>query len=91
MGSAFFQTTLFWVFTLDYRLKLDYLPKPNNYNYLINSYLNANQSNFWSEKKKGFNFLGSWSQKWKCVCFLITNLEKEQFEKICKSQIEFVS
>ena len=37
MGSAFFQTTLFWVFTLDYWLKSDYLPTPNNHNYLINS------------------------------------------------------
>ena len=30
MGSAFFQTTLFWVFTLNYWLKLDYLSTPNN-------------------------------------------------------------
>ena len=82
MGSALFQTTLFWAFSLDYWLKWDYLPTPNNYDYLINSYLNAYQS------KRKVSIFGSWSQKWKCACFLIPNLEKEQ--KICLFPAYFV-
>ena len=44
MGLAFIQTTLFWVFVINYSSKLEYLPTPNYYNCLID--LPIGQNNF---------------------------------------------
>ena len=82
MGSAFIQTTLFWVFTLDYWLKLDHLPKPNNHNYLINSYSMPISQTF--DLKKDSIFFGSWSQNRFSDCFMIQHLKEKQFKRQIK-------
>ena len=42
MGLAFIQTTLFWVFATNHSSKLEYLPIPNNHNFVIDLPISQN-------------------------------------------------
>ena len=42
MGSAFIQTTLFWVFAINHSSKLEYLPIPNNHNFVTDLPISQN-------------------------------------------------
>ena len=84
MGSALIQTTLFWVFTLDFWIRSDYLHTLNNYDYLTDLYsMPISQTS--DLKNEGFWFF-LWSQNRSNVCFIIQHSKEKQFKKTHKNE-----
>ena len=79
MEPTFIQTTLFWVFAINHSSKLEYLPIPNNHNFVTDLHISQNGFSvcfvFQNLEKSQIQTVKELKICLICVCFVIQSLK----------------